>query len=233
MKVIALTGRAGSGKDTAGLMIQVLTGNLDPTWRAPGSVGSDGSIDLADFLSAEWRNGPGDVDFWPALKFSYPVYQMAAILTGHDPAMASRLMNEKFKRTEWAIGLKGLKMTGREILQKLGTEFGRDVFGETVWLNRMQDDLLTVQKTNCAGVVITDCRMPNEAQFLRDYWNATIIGLSGRDGGLEQKHSSESELWKIPVDYGLVNDGPYGQLMHKLDDILQELKISNHKYTWT
>lgn len=238
MKVIALTGRAGSGKDTAAIGLQILTGHLDPTWMAPTST--TGSVyDKSQELdwnkvfnpSIIWRNGPGDVDKWPSLKFAYPVYKMAAILIGYDVDRASDLMRNDFKESSFVIGLNNVCMTGREILQKLGTECGRNVFGDTTWLHRMHRDLMLL-RGYVEGTVITDCRFPNEAEFLRDYYKATIIGITRENCKLEQSHPSELELNGITTDFHIYNDGTYGDLMHRVDEILHTLKISNHKYTW-
>jgi hypothetical protein len=238
MKVIALTGRAGSGKDTAALGIRMLTGSLDPTWMmsiegCPITGPNRHVVDLKEFFNINWPDeSTDDRNQWKIWKFAYPVYQIAAILTGHDPDRAEYLMTPSFKESYWEVGLSGLKMSGGEILQKAGTEAGRMVFGDTIWLHIMNQALNAFKRDGYKGVIVTDCRFPNEAEFLRNYWQAIVIGLSGRDGGVSNNHPSESELSGITTDFHTQNDGTYSDLMFKLNSICDSLKISNHQYKW-
>ena len=61
----------------------------------------------------------------------------------------------------------------REILQKLGTECMRDVFGADHWV-RLMDKFLTDYES--LNVVITDVRFDNEVEMLRSH-GATILGV--------------------------------------------------------
>jgi hypothetical protein len=238
MKVIALTGRAGSGKDTAALGIRMLTGSLDPTWMmsiegCPITGPNRHVVDLKEFFNINWPDeSTHPASMWKVWKFSYPVYQIAAILTGHDPNRAEDLMTQNFKDSDWPIGLNGLRVSGRKILQLAGTEAGRDIYGDTLWLQIMDRQLENFQKEGFAGVIVTDCRFINECKFLQTYWGATTIRILGRDAGLPQNHPSESELDQINPDNYLSNHLDYVNLMDRLQEICNDLKISNHSYTW-
>lgn len=237
MKVVALTGRAGSGKDTAALGIRMLTGSLDPSWLmsmegCPISGPNRHVVDLKEFFDTSWPNDSTNPNRrWKMWKFSYPVYQIAAVLTGHDPDKAEDLMTSAFKDSYWKIGLDDVEMTGREILQKIGDEGGRQVFGETVWLHRMDQKLKELAKDH-EGVIITDCRYPNEGHFLEERWGATIIGMKGRDSGVSQSHSSENQVAHVRTHWIADNSRSYTHLMVQLQYFCTELKISNHTYTW-
>lgn len=87
------------------------------------------------------------------------VYQMAAAFTGDRKFIGSQAEREEAKRSRYSIG-EGVTITGTEILQKIGTEGGRDVFGEDVWVYRGIS-----QAERQAGVdvaIFDDCRFPNE-----------------------------------------------------------------------
>lgn len=218
MKVIALTGRAGSGKDTAACGIQLLTGAIDLKYP---------EFEASEFFKFRWRGGVKDVGDWPIVKFAEPVYQIAGILTGHDPDFD--IMNDRFKDNSWIVG--GKEFTGRQILQLVGTEIGRQIFDKEIWVELMHQKLKSMYNTY-KGVIITDCRFLNEATFLMTRWDATIIRLTGRDSGLPLIHVSESEMEKIHTEFVIDNSRSYIHLLDSLDYICKHLNISNHQCIW-
>lgn len=233
MKVIALTGRAGSGKDTAALGIRMLTGSLDPTQMmslegCPISGPNRHVVDLEEFFNLGWPNhSTNEKNWWKTVKFSQPVYDIAAIITGHKSG--EEIMTDEFKKATFNLG--GKPKTGREMLQVIGTEFGRTVFDEGIWISCMENKLLQLNTEGYTGVIITDLRFLNEAAFCSGL-GATIIKVVGRDSGLSQAHPSESELDQINPDIYLLNHLDYVNLMDRLQEICNNLKISNHIYTW-
>jgi len=88
----------------------------------------------------------------------------------------------------------------RRLLQRMGTEAGRQVLGEDLWINHMW-------KTSIVGyhfdVVITDVRFKNEAVAIREWggyvWKVTRPGYEG-DG-----HASELEIDEIDEDFQIPN----------------------------
>lgn len=56
----------------------------------------------------------------------------------------------------------GKSVTPRYILQLMGTEAGRDVFGEDIWVSTLERRIRGVD-----NVVISDARFPNEIDFIR------------------------------------------------------------------
>lgn len=230
MKVIALTGRAGSGKNTAALGIRLLTGSLDPTWLInSGGRATNYHVDLDDFFNTEWPNESTDMqNQWLEAKFAAPVYHIAAILTGHMDV--SQIMNEKFKSTVWDIGDAGY--TGRQILQLVGTEMGRNIFNPNIWIKLMDRQLTALQNMGCKGVLITDCRFLNKGEFLQEKWDAFFLSLVGRDAGVPTTHQSEAEIDNLPAHIGINNRGSYKDLMNILSEICKHLNIHNSNYTW-
>jgi energy-coupling factor transporter ATP-binding protein EcfA2 len=223
MKVIALTGRAGSGKDTAAQLLQVLTGLVQPYY---GDV-ENGVMDISRHLDRYKDYGykfHTETEDWPVLKFAYPVYQIVAVLVGRD---VDNIMGDpNFKNQVQAWGL-----TGRQLLQKVGTECFREVIGTTVWIDIMQRTLDRFKYAVTSGVIISDLRFLNEAGFI-DRIGGTIIKIGGRDAGVPGIHQSESEISDIVPSYLLDNSGNYVDLMDGLALICKELNIFNCKYTW-
>lgn len=102
----------------------------------------------------------------------------------------------------------------RKFLQEEGTERGRDVYGEDYWVNQCEEDWQGYDK-----VAAKDVRFPNEGQRIHDrggqIWE---IRRPGFDNGLgeNQKHRSETEMSKIPVDVVIENDGTLEDLRYKV-----------------
>lgn len=86
----------------------------------------------------------------------------------------------------------------RRLLQRLGTEAGRQTLWDSIWI-----DAAFANLPEDANIVVTDCRFPNEAQAIKDrggeVWRIMREGVgpaTGTDGNI---HSSEISLddWKF------------------------------------
>lgn len=102
----------------------------------------------------------------------------------------------------------------RGYLQRLGTEVGRDMMGEDVWVN-------VVLRRMVAGenYVITDVRYPNEA--------TAIVRAGGRVWRVERpgfgpanSHVSETSMDGWICDAVIVNDGSLEDLERKVREAL-------------
>lgn len=95
----------------------------------------------------------------------------------------------------------------RDILQKMGTEFGRDNFGEDVWCRALELWMLYMVEHGVDRFVITDVRFINEVEWIYGL-GGEVFRITGR-GGAEteetQQHISETELdgyddWSAVID---------------------------------
>jgi|ERR1044072_3713764 hypothetical protein len=223
MKVIALTGRAGSGKDTAAAMLQILTGASASYPQQ--CIELDHYMQRIQTQAFDCRNRTGGFDVY---KLAFPVYKIVAVLLGiSDPYS---IMNQAFKDSVTPFGF-----TGRELLQRMGTECFRDVIGKEVWCtvfkNKVETDAENIGEY-FQGAIISDLRFLNEAQYIRDRYETFIIRLDGRDSGTPKDHPSEAEIDLICPDIALKNTGSYADLMNQLAAACQYLNIYNCKYTW-
>lgn len=102
----------------------------------------------------------------------------------------------------------------RRYLQLAGTEFGRDVYGDDVWLRVTHAWLRTLrEEAHVRNVVLTDVRFPNEARFIHALGGKLIrlehaygfpYLLNGSD---EAHHRSETALddwraWDMVIQNG-------------------------------
>jgi hypothetical protein len=105
----------------------------------------------------------------------------------------------------------------RQFLQHLGTDVGRKMFGEDVWINAL---LPRISHHRNRIVLISDVRFTNELQ--------TIIGLGGfniqvtRPGLVSDGHDSEQELPPYYFDHFLRNDSSVSELSIDVSDMMRK-----------
>src|SRR5438105_1143764 len=101
--------------------------------------------------------------------FAAPVKDASAVIFGWDRALLEGNTDEsrKFRETPcpyWSE-VYGRDLKPREVLQKMGTEAGRNVFHPDLWTRSLERRITTDGYTNH---VITDVRFPNEAKLIRE-----------------------------------------------------------------
>jgi len=125
-------------------------------------------------------------------------WQNRCILSFADPLrrMMSQLIpmslmtdpDRKEKPLEWLGG-----KSPRQLLQSLGTDWGRDMVSETIWIDAMRR---MISDQSFDVIIIDDCRFENEAQMVRDM-GGIVVGLE-RDGiAYTGEHKSETP---VPAD---------------------------------
>lgn len=95
----------------------------------------------------------------------------------------------------------------RALLQRLGTDVGRNLFGDTFWVDiamaRLQGDPVSGEYWN---TVFADCRFPNEAEAIKaaggQVWRIERPGFAPVNA-----HPSETALDGYEFDRVIVNDG--------------------------
>lgn len=103
----------------------------------------------------------------------------------------------------------------RELLQRIGTEGGRSIFGEDCWIE------IAKRKVDFTDgpVVITDCRFPNEAELIREL--GILVKVERPGFGPANNHASEQAIEADLIDYILHNDGEVYDLHEGLSTILE------------
>lgn len=122
----------------------------------------------------------------------------------------------------------------REILQLIGTECGRQVFRNDIWVKRAEMEWNNHQQyvnnvlpetfgtvEGFRGMVITDVRFENEAKFIREMGGTVLHverpGFVGEVG--VANHASEAGYSDDLKDHIVVNDGTLEQLYTKVENI--------------
>lgn len=102
----------------------------------------------------------------------------------------------------------------RRLLQRVGTEGGRNVIGDKVWIKLLEEEIKTARtfkKNQNVPVVITDVRFLNEADWIRSK-DGIVIRVERPGYGPVNKHISDNVVDTSLWDYILPNDGTLEQL---------------------
>jgi len=151
-----------------------------------GAAGS-GKDTVADILGFE------------RVAFADPLYEMVAIVTGMTPD-EMRGRETKERTIDW------LGHSPRQLLQTLGTEWGRDTISQTIWIDTAMRRVRRLLDDG-RDVVITDVRFDNEAAAVKAAGGVVWQVVRGAGGihGLAARHSSESGVSPVLIDRVLGN----------------------------
>lgn len=110
----------------------------------------------------------------------------------------------------WDVAKDDVKSV-RELLQRTGTDAGRKVLGENVWVDAVMNNL------PAGDVVVTDVRFPNEANAVKD--SGLLVRIE-RDGVEPVNgHVSEYALDGYPHDVYMHNNGDEHEVGKRLRDL--------------
>lgn len=137
--LIGISGKIGSGKDTAAEIIQYLTNPM--------------GLDMFPY---------------EVKKFAGKLKTIASILTGIPvERFEDQEFKKQYLGEDWNYQIDQFnpiqKMTVRELLQKLGTDGLRDGLHTNVWVNALFADY-----NENSNWLVTDARFPNEAKAIKD-----------------------------------------------------------------
>jgi hypothetical protein len=109
-------------------------------------------------------------------------------------------------------------LTPRKLLQLLGTEAGRQVIHNNIWVNALFADYDTSSNYD-SNWIITDVRFPNECQAIKD--RGGIVIKINRDSDVVDNHSSETALDNYDgFDFVVDNNGSIDDLTNNLIKII-------------
>lgn len=172
MTIIAFMGRSNTGKDTGAAYLQEKHGYKPIAFAGPLKRLAKAIYEFSDeqlYGPPEARNAIDprflDVKYVESV-FSrlYPLCPegreiLKELFPDVSTNRAEERLLEQFMNT---IVPQAQGMTARKVLQQLGTEWGRSI-QEDLWLQAL---LREVTATRGQSWAITDCRFPNEAQFV-------------------------------------------------------------------
>ena len=102
----------------------------------------------------------------------------------------------------------------RRLMQYMGTEAGRKVLGEDVWIEALAKGFRGFYNDECR-IVIPDIRFVNEARWIaRCGGEVWLVQRPGFDNGVGTGHASEQEIPQIVPDVVFVNQGTEDDLRY-------------------
>lgn len=130
--------------------------------------------------------------------FADPLYEGLAAMLGVPEEM---LRSRRNKETP----LVWLGKSPRELMQLLGTEWGRGMVAQDIWLRLAKRRIETYGGT----IVFSDVRFDNEAEWIRNQGGE--VWLVERDQETHHTHSSEAGISRQLIDRVIDNRGPLEQ----------------------
>lgn len=100
----------------------------------------------------------------------------------------------------------------RELLQRMGTEVGRELYGENFWVDMAMKQIKynTIAHKEVGDYVITDVRFPNEEAAVHRA-GGRLFRIERPGTGAVNPHASEQYVLRMPVDGVIFNDGDLNQ----------------------
>lgn len=175
--LIGITGKKNSGKDTvAKIIILILYDYSDE--GVERFLYDDDLIDIV----------PSDVKI---RSFAEPIKRMVAELINED---VEALEDREFKEKELPVIFTsyGDRLTPRKLMQLIGTEFGREMIHNDIWV-----DLLFENYDSTKKWIISDVRFENEAiRILKE--GGHLLQVVSEEVGIKDTHASEtSDLYNL------------------------------------
>lgn len=113
----------------------------------------------------------------------------------------------------------------REVMQKFGTEACRQNLRDDIWVKSVEKRISGAKDANW---VITDCRFPNEADFVHSVGGFMIMLDRDVEGLITlnaSKHASETAMDEYKGwDFTIKNNGTISELFGKVDQILEVIR---------
>jgi hypothetical protein len=107
----------------------------------------------------------------------------------------------------------------RELMQRYGTEAGRQVHGDECWTSIVKN---TIEKNPNTNYVITDMRFPNELQMVRRL-GGIKVQIQRQGVTSVNSHVSDAILDEDLFDHVLKNNGTLAQLEQAVNDLVIEV----------
>ena len=137
--------------------------------------------------------------------FADPLKEAAAVLFGVHIKMFQG-ENKKLVNETWNI-------TYRDMLQKLGTDFAREVIDPEFWTKRIHEEVLQQKAQGMDFCIFTDVRFDNEAEYIQkmggiivEVQRPSLKGCSDLTTA-EKAHKSEKGINPTLINHTLINQG--------------------------
>lgn len=143
-------------------------------------------------------------------RFANKLYAMCAVI---DPDIHPKMSHED--KEDWLLGNPELG-TRRNFLEKLGTEFGRELIHPDLWA------ILTLDSIANLPTILVDCRFENEAEAIRDR-GGLVVHLRPDWTTYGRQHKSDHPLQVKQGDIVMkLTDGNYVDDLERLASLIAD-----------
>lgn len=157
------------------------------------------------------------------VNFADPVRDMALAI---DPLVVWEAFSPAPVRLSLLVAKRGWHVAKqapevRGLLQRVGTEGGRQILGERVWVDEWERRVTRLAPN--ARVIATDVRFPNEAAAIRER-GGVIVKIDNPRLADDDNHASEQSMTSIHPDAVVVNDRDVVDLQAEFVHVVGELQ---------
>ncbi len=119
------------------------------------------------------------------------------------PELAPAVFTDRFLKEKT---LPGIGKSPRQLMQTLGTEWGREMVHPRLWLILADATIERHRDQGGVGMVITDIRFPDEAEWIRSH-GGKVWRITRTDTTPVNDHISEAGLPDHLIDLTINNNG--------------------------
>lgn len=158
-------------------------------------------------------------DGWARVSFADVLREVAYAMDPYVDTGPNTLSPPNFERLSLIVDgygwdfAKNMFPDVRRLLQRLGTEGGRDILGENIWV-----DTAFSRSAMHTHRIFTDVRFSNEADRILD-GGGILVRIKRPGFGPVNSHSSDSSLDDYAFDYVIHNTGSLTELHQKMKEI--------------
>ena len=146
--------------------------------------------------------------------FAAPIKSMVAMLLdffGYGSIMNPNTLAPYLEGDEKETELENIGASARKLMQTLGTDWGRKVINDDIWLNSMEERITHYGEAKKHGhegafVIITDVRFDNEAEMIKRKGGVIVQVTTTRETDAAPEHDSERGVSACMVDSIIPND---------------------------
>jgi hypothetical protein len=167
------------------------------------------------------RTGKDTAANYLAAQYAFMAYAFAAPLKTALQLMFN-LTEEQLNGALKEVPLANIGKSPRELMQLLGTEWGRHLVHSDLWLllaRQHLDDALEFNNEWLQGFVISDVRIENEATWIRNQ-GGTVLHLLRPDAAPVNPHITEAGVAIHDNDFVIQNDADLQHLYAQLDHLM-------------
>lgn len=178
--------------------------------HGPLNAGKDTIATIIDDLQLRFGGAP-----FAHYKFARPLKDAARVMFGFTHTQLEDRVLKEAVDPFWGF-------SPRKAIQLLGTEYGRNMLREDIWIKRAEQEIIKNTEVGFR-TIISDLRFQNEADWC-DKMNALTIVITTpaeADNNIARVHSSEAGIEPRPHHVYIQNDKTKG--IGYLTSILEDL----------